>query len=155
MSTLTHTHVRRQPMQHRITVMETPEDQDYYGRRYDNYPDQNGNVKLPTGDHTSVTVPLMGLYLVEELESGVRPNGTFFLLTEQQFIEQFAELGEPGQEYGYRAVGGVNVFHHPLRCDIGSARQGLAELQQMHPLGKFELVARPAGSDIDWTVVGR
>jgi hypothetical protein len=154
MSTLTNSHIRRVPTQHRITVMETPEDQHYYGRTYDNYPDQDGNVKLPTGEYTSVTVPLMGLYLVEELESG-RPSGRFDLLTHEQFKEQYIELGDPGLEYGYRAVGGRNIFFHPMNPSIEEARRGLASLQEMHPLGKFEVLSRPAGSGDEWTVVGR
>lgn len=153
MSVLTHTHVRRTPTEHRVTVMETAEDQHYCERTYDCYPNDDGTVTLGKGLDL-VYVPFMGMYLVEELEDG-KPNGSFWLLTSPEYNEQFVELGVPGQEYGYRAVGGVNVFHHPLRCDIGSARQGLAELQQMHPLGKFELVSRAAGSDNDWTVVGR
>ena len=155
MSTLTSTHVRRVPTEHRITVMETPKDQHYYGLTYDNYPDQNGNVELPTGEYTSVKVSLMGLYLIEELDSDGRPNGRFDLLTPEQFREQFQELGDPGLEYGYRAAGGVNVFFHPLRGDIETARTGVDELQRLHPLGTFEVISRPAGSDDEWTVVGR
>lgn len=97
MSELTNTHVRREPTQHRITVMETLEDQHYYGRNYDNYPDQDGNVELPTGEYTSVKVPLMGLYLIEELNSDGRPSGPFDLLTFEQFREQFEELVGSGQ----------------------------------------------------------
>lgn len=151
MSTLTNTHVRREPTQHRITVMETPEDQHYYGRTYDDYPDQDGNVKLPTGDYTSVKVPLMGLYLIEELGADGRPSGTFDLLTFEQFREQFEELGDRGLEYGVRAVGGSDIERH---SDIVVARVHLSYLKHKHPLGKFEAISRPAGSDGEWTVVG-
>jgi hypothetical protein len=155
MSTLTHTHVRRTPTEHRITVMETPDDQHYYGLTYDNYPNEDGTVTRYIGDgYEKERVPFMGMYLVEELDTKGRPNGRFDLLTPEEFKEQFAELGNPGLEYGYRAVGGVNVFHHSL-WQVEEARAGLAGLQQMHPLGNFEVISRPAGSDDEWTVVGR
>jgi hypothetical protein len=155
MSTLTHTHVRRTPTEHRITVMETPEDQHYYGRTYDNYPNEDGTVTRYIGDgYEKERVTFMGMHLIEELDSRGRPNGRFDLLTPDEFNEQFMERGVPGLEYGYRAVGGVNIFHHP-NWDIATAREGVKELEQLHPLGKFEVISRPAGSDDDWTVVGR
>jgi len=152
MSTLTNTRVRREPTQHRITVMETAEDQHYYGRTYDNYPDQDGNVKLLTGEYTSVKVPLMGLYLIEELNSEGRPSGTFDLITFQQFREQFEELGDRGLEYAVRAAGGADIERHK---DVQTARVHLSYLQYKYPLGKFEVISRPAGSDDEWSVVGR
>lgn len=155
MSVLTQTHTRRQPVQHRITLMETSEDEHYYGITYDNYPDQDGNVKLPTGDYTSVTVPLMGLYLVEELESG-RPNGRFDLLTPEQFREQYVELGDPNLIYGVCAVGGKDVT--VTTGTLESARNGVTVLQAKYPLGKFDVVSLPRDADEDdahWTVVGR
>lgn len=152
MSTLTNTHAHRSPLEHRITVMETPEDQHYYGRTYDNYPDQDGNVELPTGEYTSVKVPLMGLYLVEELDSKGQPNGRFELLTFQEFNEKFEELGDPSLDYGVRAFGGADIERHR---DIQTARIHLSYLRHKYPMGKFEVISRPAGSDDDWTVVGR
>lgn len=155
MSILTNSHVRRVPTEHRITVMETPEDQHHYGRTYDNYPDQDGNVKLPTGEYTSVKVPLMGLYLVEELESG-QPNGRFDLLTPEQFREQYVELGDPNLIYGVRSVGGKDVS--VTTGTVESARIGVMILQSRHPLGKFEVISLPrdtADDTSEWTVVGR
>lgn len=156
MSTLTNAHVRREPTQHRITVMETLEDQHYYGRNHDNYPDQDGNVKLPTGEYTSVTVPLMGLYLIEELDSSGRPSGPFDLLTHEQFLEQYEEIGDPNLIYGVRALGGRDV--EVTRGTLESARRVVRILLSRHPLGKFEVVSLPCDSDdatTGWTVVGR
>lgn len=155
MSILTNTHVRREPTQHRITVMETPKDQQYYGLTYDNYPDQDGNVKLPTGEYTSVKVPLMGLYLVEELDSHGLPNGRFDLLTPEQFTEEYVELGDPKLIYGVRALGARNV--EVTRGTLESARIVVRILLSRHPLGKFEVVSLPcdSGDDHEWTVVGR
>lgn len=152
MTTLTNTHTRRRAVEHRITVMETPEDQHYYGRTYDNYPDQDGNVELSTGDYTSVKVPLMGLYLIEELDSKGQPTGTFDLLTFQKLNEQFEELGNPGLDYGVRAVGGSDVERH---SGIGTARIHVGHLRLKRPLGKWEVISRSAGSDDEWAVVGR
>lgn len=156
MSILTNSHVRSVPTEHRITVMETPEDQHYYGRTYDNYPNSDGTVTRYIGDgYEKERVPFWGMYLVEVLDSKGCPNGRFDLLTPEEFKEQYVELGDPDLEYGYRAVGGANIFFHPLNASIGEVRRGLSSLQDMHPLGKFEVISRPAGSDDEWTVVGR
>lgn len=155
MSILSHTHVRREPTQFRVTLMENGDDQHYYGITYDNYPDKDGNVELPTGDYTSVKVPLMGLYLVEELWIDGRRTGTFYLLTPEQFNEQFVELGDPNLIYGFRSVGGRNV--EVTRGTLESARDGVLALNARYPLGKFEVVScsRDDDSDGTWTVVGR
>lgn len=155
MSTLTHTHVRRVPTEHRITVMETPEDQQYYGLTYDNYPNSDGTVTRYIGDgYEKEHVQFMGMYLVEALDSEGRPDGRFELLTFQEFKEQFVELGDPNLIYGVRSVGGKNV--DVTRGTLESARIGVMFLQARHPLGKFEVVSFPCDTDGDeWTVVGR
>lgn len=155
MSTLTNTHVLRTPVQHRITVMETPEDEQYLGQTYDCYPNDDGTITVSRIPYERV--PFLGMYLVEELTSEGKLNGKFRLLTFQEFQELFQEFGDPSLEYGYRAAGGVNIFFHPLSPSVEGARRGLSLLQERHPLGKFEVVSRPAGSqdDEEWTVVGR
>jgi hypothetical protein len=156
MSILTNNYTLRRPVEHRVTVMETAEDQHYYGRTYDCYPNDDGTITVSRGlGHDEERVPFMGMYLVEELTFEGEPNGMFEMLTPEEFNERLQEVGDPGLEYGYRAVGGANIFFHPLNASIGEARRGLSSLQEMHPLGKFEVVSRPAGSDDEWTVVGR
>jgi hypothetical protein len=133
--------------------METPEDQHYYGRTYDNYPNEDGTVTRYVGEgYEKERIPFMGMYLVEELDSKGQPNGRFDLLTVQEFNEQFEELGDPTVEYGVRAVGGSDIERHQ---DVNVARVHLGYLRHKYPLGKFEVISRPAGSDDDWTVVGR
>ena len=157
MSTLTNTHVRRTPTEHRITVMETPEDQHYYGRTYDNYPNEDGTINVYVGDgYERKRVPFMGMYLVEELNDKGRPNGRFDLLTPKEFNEQFVELGDPGLIYGVRALGGSHV--DVTRGTLESARVGVKTMLSRHPLGKFEVVSLPRDgdrADSGWTVVGR
>jgi hypothetical protein len=158
MSTLTHTHVRRVSTEYRITVMETPEDQQYYGLTYDNYPNSDGTVTRYIGDgYEKEHVQFMGMYLVEELDSEGRPNRWFELLTPKEFKEQFVELGDPGLIYGVRSDDprlDVSVTTGTLE----SARIGVQLLLSRNPLGKFEVVSLPRDSDDDsatWTVVGR
>lgn len=158
MSILSNTHVRREPTQFRITVMETPEDQHYYGITYDNYPDEDGNIKRYVGDDSweMEKLPLMGMYLVEELGQNGRPNGRFELLTFQEYHEQLVERGDPNLIYGVRSVGGRNV--EVTRGTLESARVGVLLMRSRHPLGSFEVVSLPRDADTGdgtWTVVGR
>lgn len=150
MSVLTNTHVRSVPTEYRITVMETPEDEHYYGRTYDCYPNEDGTVAIHRGLDREY-VPFVGMYLVEELDNG-RPNGLFWLLTPEEFKEQYAELGKPGMEYGVRSVGGALV--NQLN-DVETARAHVEVVMEKMPLAKLEVVSRPAGSNDEWIVVGR
>ena len=152
MSVLTNNHVRSVPTEYRITVMETPEDEHYYGRTYDCYPNDDGTVTIHRGLDREY-VPFMGMYLVEELDNG-RPNGLFWLLTPEEFKEQYVELGDPNLIYGFRSVGGGDIRIGP--GTLASARNGVAVLQTKYPLGKFEVVSlRRDEGDGTWTVVGR
>lgn len=157
MTTLTHTHIRRVPTKHRITVMETAEDQHYYGRTYDCYPNDDGTITVSRGlGHHEERVPFMGMYLVEELTSEGKPNGIFELLTPEEFKEQYVELGDPNLIYGFRSVGGKDINVGPGTLE--SARNGVTVFQAKHPLVQFEVVSLPRHTDEDdatWTVVGR
>lgn len=158
MSTLSHTHVRREPAQFRVTLMENGDDQHYYGITYDNYPDKDGNIERYVGEDSWVMekLPLMGMYLVEELGQNGHPNGRFELLTSQEYNEQFVERGDPNLIYGVRTVGGRDV--EVTRGTLESARIGVQLLSHRLPLGKFEVVSLPRDTDSDdctWTVVGR
>lgn len=154
MSVLTNTHTRRVPTEYRITVMETPEDQHYYGRTYDCYPNNDGTVTIDRGlGFDREYVPFMGMYLVEELGNG-RPNGLFWLLTPDEFKEQYVELGDPNLIYGFRSVGGKDI--KVGSGTLASARNGVMVLQANYPLGKFEVVSLPKDDgEATWTVVGR
>lgn len=152
MSTLSQPHVRREPTQHRVTVMENDVDLHYYGRTYDNYPDQDGNITRYVEEDSWETekLPLIGMYLVEELGPKGRPNGTFWLLTFQEYHEQFKEQGDPNLIYGVRSVGGRDV--EVTSGTLESART-VAQLFK-----HLEVVSLPRDTDEDestWTVVGR
>jgi hypothetical protein len=155
MSILSQPHVRRTPPQHRVTVMETSEDQHYFSRTYDRYPNENGTITISKGlGYDTVDVPFMGMYLVEELDSKGVPNRTFELLTPEEFQEQYVELGDPNLIYGFRSVGGKDINVGPGTLE--SARNGVMVLQAKYPLGQFEVVSLPKDDgDATWTVVGR
>jgi hypothetical protein len=155
MPILANSHGLRRPVEHRVTVLETPEDRAYLGHMYNSYPNPDGTFsRFAATGYEIERLPFLGLHLVEELDSDGAPNGNHKLLTPEELKEQFHELGAPDLEYGFRALGGANIFFHPLQADIATARSGVDELQLRHPLGKFEVISRPAGSNDDWTVVG-
>lgn len=100
MSTLTDKYMRRRPVQHRITVLDTNEDINYFSRTTDNYPDSNGMYRRQRKDYTRDDIPLRGSYFIEELDEDGDREGRFEVLTPEEFKEQFTEHEDPYFEYG-------------------------------------------------------
>ncbi|QOD06033.1 hypothetical protein [Pseudarthrobacter sp. BIM B-2242] len=157
MSTLSHTHVRREPTQFRVTVIENDDDLHYLGRTYDIHPYKDGCIVryIDRDGMEQERVPLLGMYLTEELDQDGQVTRTHQLLTFQEYNEQFVERGDPNLIYGVRAAGGSHV--EVTRGTLESARIGVQLFNHRHPLGKFEVVSLPRDTDTDdstWTVVG-
>ncbi|WP_354214582.1 hypothetical protein [Arthrobacter sp. UYCo732] len=151
MATFTNPHVLAHPVQHRITLIESAEDVEYFAGVCQRSTEGAGNFAAGVSEPG----PAFGYYLIEELNADGVPSGQFKLMNADAFAGRFNEVGDPGLEYGYRAVGAPNVFHHPSSPTINDARRGLRNLQGLHPLGNFEIVSRPTGSRDEWTVAGR
>ncbi|MCU6481967.1 hypothetical protein [Arthrobacter sp. A2-55] len=68
MSILPSTYILRQPVQHRVTLIEGGVEISYIGRTYDNYyPDGLLTRYVSPESHDRESFPIVGCYLIEEL----------------------------------------------------------------------------------------
>lgn len=149
MTTFVNPHVLAHPVRHRITLIETAEDVDYFAESCNGHPDSYGNYTAAFAD----PVPVLGSYLVEELTDAGEPSGLFELMAFEKFNRKFKEVGDPTLEYGARL--GDRGLVHPSRTVSGARFLADAMQHPIHTQVKAAVVSRPSFSDDEWTVVGR
>ncbi|HEX9085899.1 MAG TPA: hypothetical protein VF867_00045 [Arthrobacter sp.] len=150
MTTLPDTYMPNRPAEHRVTVLDTPQDILWYHMDNGPLPDDDGNVRLRDGDDV-LTVPLKGLYRVQLVENGIPAAGPGRLLTREQFGSQFSEFAEPYLEYGVKFLPRRNdiVIHGSLE----TAKDALDGLPALKGSGDYGIVRRLVHEPGDWEIL--
>ncbi|GAA4035020.1 hypothetical protein GCM10023063_19180 [Arthrobacter methylotrophus] len=141
MSTLTDTFMHRRPVRHRITVLDTDTDIHYFSHTTDNYPDSNGMYRRQRKDYTRDNIVLRGSYFIEELDEDGDREGRFYVLTPEEFREQFTEHEDPYFEYGVQFVPRPrDIVSHG--GDLKNAREALKAMPVLAESGEYAIVRR-------------
>jgi hypothetical protein len=149
MSTLADTFMRRRPVQHRITVLDTDEDIHYFSRTTDNYPDSNGLFHRYRKDYTPDHILLRGSYFIEELDEDGDREGRFDVLTPEEFKEQFTEHEDPYFEYGIQFIPRPrDVVSHG--GNLEHAREALKAMPVLAASGEYGIVRRVVSEPGPW-----
>ncbi|WP_354214965.1 hypothetical protein [Arthrobacter sp. UYCo732] len=144
MTTLSETYTHKQPLQHRITRLDTPESVHYYGRTYDNYPRPDGTFELPSPDYVRRFSQPEDTYLIEVLGGKGQPTGEFNVLNGEEFREEFQPHEEPYFEYGVQFLPRPrDIVEHG--GNLENAREALKALP----------VLRDSGDSGDYGIVRR
>lgn len=150
MTTLPGTYMPHRPAEHRVTVLDTPEELLWFHLDGGILEDADGNVVLarPTG---AVTVPLKGLYRVQRLEDGAPVAGPGQLMTKEMFEADFTGFDEPYFEYGVKLLPRRNdvVVHGSLEA----ARAALDQLPVLKASGDYAVVRRLVLDPDNWELV--
>lgn len=96
--------MRCDPLQHRITVLETDHEIHYFTRTTDCYPKPDGTFRRHKKDYTSNDIPLRGSVFVEELDEDGDRTGRFEILTPEEFRQELTEHRAPRTEYGIQRL---------------------------------------------------
>jgi hypothetical protein len=150
MTTLPGTYMPNRPAEHRVTVLDTPEELLWYHLDGGILEDAEGVVTLasPSG---AVRVPLKGLYRIQRLENGVPEAGPGQLMTKEMFASEYSEHAAPYFEFGVKFL--------PRRNDIvvhGSYEAAVAALDGLPVLkasGEYSIARRLVHEPGDWELV--
>lgn len=152
MSTLTDTYMRRHPVQHRVTVLDTDTDLHEFSRTTDCYPDSTGMYRRDRKDHTRDDIVLRGSVFIEELDEDGERTGRFEVLTGDEFREQFTEHENPYFEYGVQFIPRPrDVVSHGGRFE--SAQEALDGLPVLAGSGDYRIVRRSVTEPGNWEPV--
>lgn len=149
MSTLPDTYMRRIPVQHRITFLDTDNDIHYFSRTTDCYPEPDGTFPRERKDYTRDDIPLRGSVFVEELEEDGERSGRFEVLTREEYREQFTEHEVPGTEYGIQLISRPrDVVSHG--GNLENARDALKTLPVLAASAEYQIVRRSVTEPGPW-----
>lgn len=95
------------PVEYRVTVLDNGEDLLWYHLDDGVTPDEDGNVRMRADDGGIVTVPLRGLYRVQQVENGIPAPGPGLLMTPDQFQARFTIWRERPDEAAHRLLSGL------------------------------------------------
>ncbi|MBG0738931.1 hypothetical protein IV500_05775 [Paeniglutamicibacter antarcticus] len=148
MSTLGATFKHRRPVLHRVTVLDTVKDVNYFTRTTDNYPDSNGTYRRHHKNFIRDAIVLEGAYFVEETDEDGDRTGRFEVLTQDEFHEKFTGHEEPSFEYGLQFIPRPqDVVRHG---SLDAARVALEAVPVLKASGDYSIVRRPVPAPGPW-----
>lgn len=145
-------YMRRVPVRHRVTVLETDKEIHYFSRTTDCYPEPHGTFRRDRKDYTRDDIPLRGSVFVEEIDEDGDRTGRFEVLTRQEFGEQFTEHELSYFEYGIQLISRPrDVVSHG--GNLENARDALKALPVLAASGEYRIVRRAVTEPGDWEPV--